>query len=172
MLSLSAYGRAIILKGGAPMFLYLVQHGEAKSEEEDPSRGLTDKGFRDVARIALFCREQAVRPDRIHASGKKRALQTAQVFFDHLKPENGMSVTDNLAPLDDPDTWARRVAGMNEDIMLAGHLPFMAKLAGQLLCGDKEKMFVDFRMGGIVCLKRFADGRWAIEWMVVPEMVR
>jgi len=30
---------------------------------------------------------------------------------------------------------------------------------------------VDFKMGGIVCLRRFDDGRWAIEWMIVPEMV-
>jgi phosphohistidine phosphatase len=154
------------------MLLYLVQHGEAKSEEEDPQRGLTDKGFRDVARVALFCREQGVQPAGILHSGKKRALQTALVFSDHLKPVKGISATDGLAPLDDPDTWAQRVAGMNEDIMLAGHLPFMAKLAGLLLCGDKEKMFVDFKMGGIVCLKRFDDGRWAIEWMVMPEMVR
>ena len=116
------------------MLLYLVQHGEAKSEEEDPSRGLTDKGFRDVARVALFCREQVVQPVRIHHSGKKRAQQTAQVFSDHLN--------------------------------------FMAKLAGLLLCGDKEKMFVDFKMGGILCLKRIDAGRWAVEWMVVPEMVR
>jgi phosphohistidine phosphatase SixA len=26
------------------MYLYLVQHGEAKREEEDPARGLTKKG--------------------------------------------------------------------------------------------------------------------------------
>ena len=30
------------------MFLYLVQHGEAKREEEDPLRGLTEKGTRAV----------------------------------------------------------------------------------------------------------------------------
>jgi hypothetical protein len=31
-------------------------------------------------------------------------------------------------------------------------------------------MVVDFTMGGIVCLKRFDDGRWAAEWIAVPEM--
>jgi phosphohistidine phosphatase len=154
------------------MLLYLVQHGEAKSEEEDPERGLTDKGFRDIARVALFCREQAVQPGIIYHSGKKRALQTAQVFSDHLRPGKGMSATDGLAPRDDPAAWARRAAEMNEDVMLAGHLPFMAKLAGLLLCGDQERTFVDFKMGGIVCLKRFDGGKWTIEWMVVPEMVR
>jgi hypothetical protein len=47
----------------------------------------------------------------------------------------------------------------------------MAKLTGLLLNGDKDKTFVDFQMGGIICLKRFDDGRWAVEWMVVPEMM-
>ncbi|OGW41686.1 MAG: hypothetical protein A2010_09770 [Nitrospirae bacterium GWD2_57_9] len=74
--------------------------------------------------------------------------------------------------MDDPALWALRILGMGEDIMLVGHLPYMARLAGLLLCGDTEKMCVDFKMGGIVCLKRFDDGRWAVEWMIVPEMVR
>ncbi len=55
--------------------------------------------------------------------------------------------------------------------MLVDHLPFMAKMAGLLLCGDQEKMFVDFKIGGVVCLER-KENRWGIAWMVVPEMVR
>jgi phosphohistidine phosphatase len=82
-----------------------------------------------------------------------------------------MSQADNLAPMDDPGGWAGRVAEMNEEVMLVGHLPHLAKLAGLLLCGDKEKAPIDFKMGGIVCLKRFDDNRWAVEWMIVPEMV-
>ena len=34
------------------MRLYLVQHGAAKSEQEDPQRGLTDEGRRTVEKIA------------------------------------------------------------------------------------------------------------------------
>ena len=153
------------------MFLYLVQHGEAKTEEDDPQRGLTDKGSRDVARTASYAQERGLRVRIIHHSGKTRALQTAQILADHLKPAKGPSPTDALAPMDDPDVWAGRIAGMNEDLMLVGHLPHMAKLAALLLCGDKEKTPVDFKMGGIVCLKRFDDGRWALEWMLVPDMV-
>ena len=106
----------------------------------------------------------------IYHSGKTRAAQTAQIFADYLKPGKGPSQTDSLAPMDDPETWAKRIAGMDEDVMLAGHLPYLARLAGLLLCGDKEKTCVDFKMGGLVCLKRLDDGRWAVEWMIVPEM--
>lgn len=61
---------------------------------------------------------------------------------------------------------------MRENTMLVGRLPHMVKLAGLLLCGNKEKMLIDFRMGGIVCLMRFYDGRWATDWMLVPEIMR
>ena len=153
------------------MLLYLVQHAEARKEEEDPARGLTDQGFKDIARTAIFAEKFRIRVNSIHHSGKKRALQTAQMLADHLKPGKGVVQADGLAPMDDPGIWAGRLAGMNEDIMLVGHLPYMAKLAGLLLCGDREKMFVDFKMAGIVCLKRDDDKRWLLEWMVVPEMV-
>jgi phosphohistidine phosphatase len=56
--------------------------------------------------------------------------------------------------------------------MLVGHLPYLARLSGLLLCGDRERMCVVFKMGGMVCLHRFDDGRWAVEWTVMPEMIR
>ncbi len=31
---------------------------------------------------------------------------------------------------------------------------------------------VDFKMGGIVCLKRFEGSHWSVEWMIIPEVVR
>jgi phosphohistidine phosphatase len=153
------------------MFLYLVQHGEAKREEDDPQRGLTDKGFKDVARTALYAQKLGLVVSAIHHSGKTRALQTAQVLADYLRPGKGISQAGGLAPMDDPGEWAGRIAGMNEDLMLVGHLPYMAKLAGLLLCGDKERTPVDFKMGGIACLRRFDDGHWAVEWMIMPEIV-
>ena len=41
------------------MQIYLVQHGESKSEEIDPERKLTESGSRDVQKIADF-RERAM----------------------------------------------------------------------------------------------------------------
>ena len=153
------------------MLLYLVQHAEAKREDEDPERGLTDRGFRDIARTALFAKDQGVRINRIRHSGKKRALQTAQTLASYLKPENGVVPVDGLLPMDDPKTWAERLTAMNEDSMLIGHLPHLARLAALLLCGDGEKPVIEFRNAGIACMRRSEDGHWAVAWMVVPEMV-
>ncbi|HTP04676.1 MAG TPA: phosphohistidine phosphatase SixA [Nitrospirota bacterium] len=153
------------------MFLYLAQHGEAKREEEDPARGLTDKGVQDVRKVAAYAQKMNLRIGRIFHSDKARAMQTAQIFADYLKPGKGGPETASLAPMDDPAIWAKRIAEVQEDTMLVGHLPHMVKLAGLLLCGDKENMFIDFKMGGVVCLTRFDDGRWALEWMLVPEIM-
>ncbi len=153
------------------MFLYLVQHGEARKEEEDPARGLTDKGLQDVRKVAAIVQKTGLRVNQIFHSGKTRALQTAQIFADFLKPEEGIAQTDKLAPMDEPAVWGERLSAAKEDIMLVGHLPHLAGLAGLLLCRGGENIPVDFKMGGIVCLKRFDDGRWALEWMIVPEMI-
>ncbi len=154
------------------MLLYLVQHGEAGKEEEDPKRGLSDKGIHDVEKIAAYLQKLPVRVNEIYHSAKPRAQQTAAILAQHLKPDKGINQGDNLLPMDDPGLWAMRIKGMEEDMMVVGHLPYMAKLAGLLLCGDQEKIVIDFKMGGIVCLKRFEDGNWLLEWMLLPGLIK
>jgi phosphohistidine phosphatase len=153
------------------MLLYLVQHGEAKREDEDPARGLTEKGAKDVKKVAQFLQNKILSLSYVFHSNKTRAIETARILADHLKPSQGVSEAGNLAPMDDPAIWANRIAGMNGDIMLVGHLPFMARLAGHLLCFERENPLIDFKMGGIVCLLRSDDGRWSLEWMIVPEIL-
>lgn len=150
------------------MFLYLVQHAEAKREEEDPARGLTEKGFQDIRKVSASIANLNIKISQIFHSGKTRALQTAEILAEHLKPEKGLFETDGLAPLDEPEIWAERISNMAEDTVLVGHLPHLGRLASLLLCGDKERNVIDFKMGGIVCLKRLDDGRWMVEWMIVP----
>lgn len=63
------------------MRIYLVQHGESKSEEIDPERRLTESGSRDVQEIADFLRtSDALEVNEIWHSGKVRAQQTAELL--------------------------------------------------------------------------------------------
>ena len=41
-------------KGVIEMNLYLVQHAESKTEEDDPQKPLSGKGFSDIRKIAAF----------------------------------------------------------------------------------------------------------------------
>jgi len=153
------------------VFLYLVQHAEAKREEEDSARDLTEKGRRDIEKVAAYAGRLKLPVSRIFHSGKTRALSTAQVLAEHLKPAPWVAQTDGLSPLDDPGLWPGRLAGMTEDVMLVGHLPHLARLAALLLCGDKEKSVINFKMAGMVCLRRSEGGPWAVEWMAIPELI-
>ncbi len=152
------------------MVLYLVRHGQARKEAEDPAQGLTDKGREDAGRTARAASKLIPRLSEIYHSPKPRAQQTAKVLAEHLKPEQGISQSDNLLPQDDPGLWALRILGMGEDVMLVGHLPFLDRLAALLLCGDKDKSCVQFSSASMLCLSRSDEGRWSVRWMIVPEI--
>jgi phosphohistidine phosphatase len=153
------------------MFLYLVQHAEAKREEADPRRDLTEKGYLDIENVAHHLKRLKVQVAQIFHSGKTRARSTAKVLAQHLGPPAGVSEAPGLAPLDDPEIWVGRIAAMDEDILLVGHLPHLSRLAGILMSGDKERAVINFRMGGAACLKGVTAGQWAVEWLIIPEIL-
>jgi phosphohistidine phosphatase len=153
------------------MFLYLVQHAEAKREAEDPARDLTEKGRIDIENVAHHLKRLKVQVGQILQSGKTRAQTTANVLAQHLKPPAGVSEAPGLAPLDDPEIWAGRIAKMDGDILLVGHLPHLARLAAILMTGDKERSVINFQMAGVVRLRRMEADQWAVDWMIVPEII-
>lgn len=151
------------------MFIYLVQHAEAKPESEDPKRGLSEKGMKDIRKIASFISKLNIQVNEIFHSGKLRAEQTAEVLAKALKIKS--SQTEGLAPLDDPEIWANKLKNIDRSVMLVGHLPHLGRLASLLLCGDREKNVISFKMAGVVCLKR-EEGAWSLSWMVIPEIIQ
>lgn len=80
------------------MKIYLVQHGEAKSEQEDPERGLTEKGIEDLKRAGQFLQKLDLKVNKIFHSGKKRALQTAEILSKYLKFEGKIEKLEAIAP--------------------------------------------------------------------------
>jgi phosphohistidine phosphatase len=153
------------------MVLYLVQHAEAQKKEVDPERDLTEKGRIDIESVAHHVKRLKVEVRQIFHSGKTRARSTANVLAWHLKPPAGVTEAPGLAPLDEPEIWTGRIASMDEDVMLVGHLPHLARLAALLISGDKERAVINFQMGGVVRLRRMETGQWAVDWMVVPETI-
>jgi phosphohistidine phosphatase len=152
------------------MTLFLVQHGEAKSEAEDAQRSLTDQGAETVEKMAAWAVRTGIKLDQIRHSGKKRAEQTAAVFAKHLNPQRGVRGATGLNPNDDVRLFAGSLRGQQESIMLVGHLPHLSKLVGYLLTGDPEIKIVRFRNAGIVCLSH-KENKWAVEWVMQPELL-
>jgi phosphohistidine phosphatase len=152
------------------MRLYLVQHGQAKSKDEDPDRHLTDGGFRDVGKVAEFLGTSGLAVTAVWHSGKTRASETAAILAHALGVEavherKGLAPNDPVAPVRD------EVAGAEGDLMIVGHLPSVAKLASLLVAGSDSAGAVSFRNAGVVCLERAEDGSWGLLWSVVPELL-
>ena len=152
------------------MTIFLVQHGKSISKELDPEQGLSPEGISDVERIADVARGYDVHVASISHSGKKRALQTAEIFYSALKPMGGVQEKIGLKPLDDIRAFADSLKN-KDDLMIVGHLPFMERLTSFLITGDIEKSVLKFQNGGIVCLDEGPEGKgWVIKWTLMPEI--
>ena len=150
------------------MPVYLVQHGLATPEKQDPEQGLSTEGISDIERIASVAAGYHVKVSRIQHSGKKRAEQTAEIFAAHLKPgeivaRSGLNPNDNIL-----DT-ARDIE--NDNTMFVGHLPFLTKLVSYLITGSEDNRIIKFQNGGIVCLDLEAESDdWIIKWTLSPNI--
>ena len=152
------------------MLLYLVQHGEAKSKDDNPDRPLTDEGRREVeAVMLLMMRFGAISASRVLHSGKLRAAETAEIIATKIDAES--EEVDGLSPNDDPDVWVERLQGTDRDTLLVGHMPHLSRLASRLLCGDPDAALVEFANGGVVCLHG-EEGHWALRWSIPPALVQ
>jgi phosphohistidine phosphatase len=151
------------------MYLYLVQHGEAKSAETDPTRGLTTKGIADVRKVAAHLQKLNLDVKRIYHSGKTRAYETASLLAEQLKSVKGVVEAEGLGPQDDLQIWHELLKTLDEDVVLVGHLPHLRRLTSLLLCGEPERTVVHLKMGGMVCLRRLED-EWSLEWAVSPDL--
>ncbi|MGB9627114.1 MAG: phosphohistidine phosphatase SixA [Thermodesulfobacteriota bacterium] len=150
------------------MKLYLVQHGEAKSEKENPERSLTEWGREEIQRVSQAAKPLGITPSMVYHSGKLRAKQTAEILAKALnlpsQEEEGLNPNDPIQP------WVEKISKENRDLMIVGHLPFLDKLASFLLCGDENARLILFRYGAIVCLKQKEDKGWAVSWILTPGM--
>jgi phosphohistidine phosphatase len=154
------------------MKLYLIQHGEAASEQVDPRRPLTAQGREDVRRVAALLKAARVKPALIYHSEKLRAKQTAEIIASALAAPELIRERKGLLPQDALNDLAQEISRSANDLMIVGHLPFLSKLATFLLLGKEEGNLVAFQQGGVVCLKRAEEQRWQVAWMVVPEILK
>jgi phosphohistidine phosphatase len=152
------------------MQLYVVQHGDAVPEQLDPERPLSATGRREVEAVARLLAGTGTRAVRVAHSGKLRAQQTAELLAAALGPGTVPEIMTGLNPNDPVEHMARGIADWTSDVMLVGHLPFMAKLVACLVAGDQHRPVAAFVPGTVVCLQQDEAGDWVISWMVRPEL--
>jgi phosphohistidine phosphatase len=154
------------------MSVYLMQHGKPVPKDEDPDRPLSDQGKADVGSVAEFLKKSGVEVAEAYHSGKTRARQTAEIMLSKLNPEIQAQKRAGLSPLDDVKQIATQIKAAEKDLLIAGHLPHLGKLASFLVAGDEAVPVVMFQQGGVVCLQKDEGGEWSVAWMVVPEIIK
>ena len=152
------------------MKIYLVQHGDALAKDIDPDRPLSETGQLDVKLVASFLVGR-MEVSRVIHSGKTRAQQTAELLVGSVAGELPVEAIDGINPNDSVEAFAQQVMNWNENVLVVGHLPFMAKLVTWLVIDSVDVSLVSYQPGSVVCLESAEDGHWQLQWMIRPELL-
>ncbi len=145
------------------MNMYLVQHGEPLTKEENPERPLSEVGRTNVELVARAAAALGIRVDCIYHSEKLRSLQTAERFGEYLKApiqfQPGLVGTEPVRPC---YRWLTNLD--HESVMVVGHLPLLGKITSLLVSGSADDQIVAFRNAGVVNID---DDQ--LQWILWPE---
>lgn len=148
------------------MSLYLARHGSYLSPEQDPEKGLSDQGKKEVNYVANIIKNKIINLSKIKHSSKKRARQTADIMKNILKPINGIEEIPGINPYGDVTVFAENIKAQKNE-MFIGHLPFMEKLVSYLITGSPDKTIIEFPIACVTCLD-IEINEWVIKWSVIP----
>ncbi len=153
------------------MKVYLVRHGEAVSSQVDTERPLSEQGRADIRKIASYIKPLGITVEHVWHSGKLRAAQTAEILTESVSVKKDCSARNNLNPNDDVTIIAGELEAYDTNLILVGHLPFVAYLTSLLVAGKETVNGTAFDAGSIICLNRRNPGQWQIEWMMTPNLL-
>lgn len=155
------------------MALFLVQHGISAARDIDPEKGLTEQGKSETERIAQVAGSYGIPVERIVHSDKKRAIQTAAIFQEHLSLKASPETISGIHPQDDVRVFARKIHP-ESNLMVVGHMPFLQRLVSYLTTGSEDIKVYQFQNSGVVCLDadKGSDGKadWFIKWTLNPRI--
>lgn len=151
------------------MRLYLVQHGDAVPQEVDPDRPLSGQGRADIQRLAEWLASHKVHVAQILHSGKTRAKQTAEILHPLLSSPSQIHQGQGLAPNDSPEAFLRQLKDPKKDILVAGHMPFVARTVSQALTGAPDRQLVEFLPGSVAGIERSDRATWHLFMFSRPE---
>ena len=163
-------------EGRVEMEIYLMQHGEAYPEDQDPERSLTPKGEEQIRSTGKALKKLGVDVDLMVSSPKKRARQTAEIVAGELdSSKDGIEITESLEPLapsEDLIAYLRRF-GDRRKVLLAGHLPSLGRIASGLV-SEGGDVSVHFEMGGLcrIDVEALPTHKGGLRWILSPAHLR
>jgi phosphohistidine phosphatase len=154
------------------MRLYIVQHGDSLPKDVDPDRPLSDRGRADIQRLTKWLSSHNVQIVQILHSGKTRAKETAEILRPLLKSQSQIYEGQGLAPNDSPEAFLHQLIDSEIDTLVAGHMPFVARIVSQALTGAPDRQLVEFVPGSVAGIERSEGTSWRLFVFVRPESLR
>jgi len=99
------------------------------------------------------------------------AFALAQVLAVAIMPGGQPELVEGIKPNDDVASFGEKLNDLQDDTLMAGHLPFMARLVAWFITGNKDLGMRAYWPGSVVCLEQQEEGGWTLEWMVRPELL-
>ncbi|MBU4211966.1 MAG: phosphohistidine phosphatase SixA [Kiritimatiellae bacterium] len=157
------------------MEIYLMQHGLALSEEEDPERPLSSAGKVQIEKSAAAIRMMGLQFDVIIASTKKRSKQTAEIVAKVIEYHiESIVETETIKPSASPGSSLEFIGQFKQknSVLIAGHLPSLAKIASMLLTQESE-VAIQFENGGLcrIDVKTLPAHDGILRWYLTPEQL-
>lgn len=154
------------------MELYLMQHGSAFSKDVNPEEPLSPVGREQIIKSAQAIRRMGLSFDLVVASPKTRSRETAVIVCEAVGyPEEGILVTDKVKAMAGPaETIEFLKTHKDKDaLFVAGHLPNLAKAAGELLSPGHPPV-IRFQNGGLTRIDLWVgrDGMPILQWHLTP----
>lgn len=150
------------------MELYLMQHGLARPQAEDPEEGLSEAGRAQIEASGRALKRLGLELDLILASPKKRSRQSAEIVARALGlgPE-GIVQTEAVrakAPAEETLVFLQGLAGRRA-VLIAGHLPSLGLTAAFLLTrGAPLPVAVENGAVMRLDLERLEPGAAVLQW--------
>ena len=133
------------------MQIYLMQHGQAVPESENPEQPLSREGVAQIQSSATAMKRLGIALDLIVCSPKKRSRQTAALIAEGVNyPYSDIVESETVKPTAsaiDAVSFLRQSHDCTT-VLIAGHLPSLVNLASLLLGGDTS-VRLRFETGGL-----------------------
>jgi phosphohistidine phosphatase len=162
------------------MDLYVVRHAIAEERDpqrwpDDSQRPLTEKGRKRFGLIAQVVGRIVPEVDLVLSSRFVRAWQTAELLVEHANWPAPKSCEElELAPTGELCAALQTHAHLNS-VAIVGHDPCLSEFVSAMLTGSEDRMDLDFKKGGTVCLQFPAEpqpGRATLLWYLTPRLAR
>lgn len=161
------------------MYITFLRHATAedrKLDTADADRALTDKGEKQMKRVAGFCKSNELLPAVLYCSPLRRAQQTAWLLEKHLPDCPEPFVADWLNTDTTPELALSQLAALadqgQDEVWLVGHEPTFSLMIAKLLHGGADSVAVKkaslVRLEANFDIQPHATLEWSVPCALMP----